>query len=214
MLSLSARKPLDNWSNNYIAPGPVGSVGDANLQSRLKSSLPGEFRWEKKTYGKNEPSFGSNVSDGTDTSFSSGGGPARTMDNFWGGRRDMSTSRGWKFQNLRPEDVQESSDPVMGALPQLSWKMQLAAVKDRQRTGNLFRTRRGGLIDAPRGPVRGGNVPTVVAQAGEDNINLLTLGNPKVGLQGGLEPEGRQIINYGAGGLRGGPSMNGARGRI
>lgn len=193
MLSLTARKPLNRWANDRISPGVVGSVGDVNLQSRLKSSLPGEIRWEKETYGRNEPSFGANVSDGMHQSYASGGGPAKTVDGFIGGGRDMRTNVGWRFENLKPED--RADEPIVGEMPQLSWRMNLASVKNQQRTGQLFKFRPGGLIDPPTGVPRGGKQPLVVGVDGGTQIfngspSQTTLafgpGNDRFDVSGGL----------------------------
>ena len=159
MLSLSAVKPLNRWAYDRMQPGAVGSVGDVNIEQRLKSSLPGEFRWEKMTHGKNAPGFGANVTDGMSTSYSTGAGPARTKDGFIGGNRDTRTARGWRIENLKPEDRAE--EPTMAEMPQLSWRMNVASVKNQQRTGNLFKTPSG--INPATGIPRGGQVPTVVA---------------------------------------------------
>lgn len=171
MISLSAPKPLDRWAYDRIQPGGVGSVGDVNMQVKLKSSLPGDLRWDPQWQGKREVRLGANVADGMYTSYSNGGGPARTRTNFLGGNRDTRTSHGWKFENLKPED--RADEPVMGELPQLSWRMNVANVKDRLRTGNLFANRPGGLVNAPTGVPRGGNVPQIIAT----EAGLAPLGN-------------------------------------
>jgi hypothetical protein len=163
MLSLTARKPLDRWNFARIHPGPVGSVGDANVTPMLNSTFPGDFEFDSKWGGDNEPKFGSNVSDGMKLSYTSRGGPGRTFDNFFGGQRDFKTERGWQWTNLRPED--RADEAVVGETPQISWRMNVADIKNSRRTGNLFNFPKGqgGFVNAPTGTPRGGLVPSVVA---------------------------------------------------
>lgn len=215
MLSLSARKPLNRWAYDRMQPGAVGSVGDANVAVQFQSTYPGDFSWDPQTSGKNEPMLGSNVSDGMMLSYNSGGGPARTLDGFIGGNRDIRTQYGTKFQDLRPED--RADEPVMGEMPQLSWRMQQASVLNAQRTGNLFQRAPGGGINAPRGAPRGGNVPTVVQMESgtrslfdpnlfEDDIGFAGIGG-QIRRRGGGMPMGN-INSYGSGNARGRPNCN------
>jgi hypothetical protein len=84
-LSLDAWRPKNRWDYDSIRPGVVGSVGDCLLTERLKSTFPGDFLWERSTFGQNESRHGSNVQDGYSYSYNSGGGPNRTKDSNWGG---------------------------------------------------------------------------------------------------------------------------------
>jgi len=165
-LSIDAIKPLNRWDYSSIRPGSVGSVGDCLITERLKSSLPGDFRWDPNTFGNNESDYGSSVQDGSKQSFNSGGGPARTLDTNWGGRRRFETSHGWRYQDLRVPD--KRIEPVLGAMPQYSWHNRIATVNNARTTGNLFTVPRGGVLEGPSGVTRGGNFPLVTAVVGGD----------------------------------------------
>lgn len=160
-LSLDAIRPLNRWDYTSIRPGPVGSMGDALLGEKLKASLPGEFRWDPMTAKSNEPYYGSNISDGMKRGYSSGGGPPRTIDSNWGGRRRFETSHGWRMQDLRPED--RRIEPTVGALPQYSWRNKIATVDNARTTGDMFPIPSGGVMQGPAGIMRGGNYPRVTA---------------------------------------------------
>jgi hypothetical protein len=157
-LSLEATKPLNRWDYSSIRPGNVGSVGDCLITPRLKSSLPGDFQWDREYYGKNEALYGSSTNNGTKLSFNSGGGPARTKDSNWGGRRSFKISHGWIYQDMRAPD--KRVEPQMGALPQYSWRNKIAEVNHARTTGNLFPIPAGGLIRSS-GQTRGGQYPRV-----------------------------------------------------
>lgn len=158
-LSIDAIRPLNRWDFDSIRPGPVGSVGDCLVTPRLKSSLPGDFRWQKEYYGKNESLYGSAISDGMYLSFNSGGGPSKTIDSNWGGRRRFRTSHGWYYQDMRAPD--KTVEPVMGALPQYSWRNKIATNIRARTTGNLFPIPAGGILEPPNGITRGGQYPRV-----------------------------------------------------
>lgn len=183
-LSLSAQKPLNRWDYDSIRPGVVGSVGSCNITSRLKSTFPGDFRWDETYYGKNASLYGSSVSDGTKRSFNSGGGPARTIDSNWGGRRGFKTNHGWVHQDLRVPDKRLLE--TMGTLGTYDWNNKIAQVVRAQTTGFLFPIPAGGILQAPNGITRGGNYPTMVESAGGDvvgdNAGLAGLPHAQSGL--------------------------------
>ena len=175
MLSLTARRPLDKWNFDSIRPGPVGSVGDANVNVTFKSSLPGDYREAPYTKGDNEIKYGSMVQDGDKNSWKTNGQGARTIDGFFGGDRDsMTTQRGWLFQNLVPEDMAE--EPIMGELPKYPWRNQVATINSALRTGQEFKDLPGGYAPVwGRGNVpRGGNMPGIVAQEGNTDRQRFT----------------------------------------
>lgn len=163
MLSLTARRRLDGWEES-IRPGPVGSVGDALVTSQLKSSLPGDFRWSPLTKGKKEMRLGSNVQDGEHPSFDTGGEQPRVYDNFFGGERDsITSSRGWKFQNITAEDM--ALEPIMGSLPRYSWRTQKATINNAAKSGEKF-SKIPGPYKLPPGEVpRGGTTPSGLGRA-------------------------------------------------
>ncbi len=158
-LSINAIRPLNRWDHSSIRPGVVGSVGDVNLTPRLKSTFPGDFRWDMSMYGDKESEFGTSVNNGTHTSFVSGGGPAKTIDSNWGGRRRFETAHGWRYQDMRAPD--KRVEPVMGATPQYGWRNRIATVNRARTTGDLFPIPAGGILQGPNGVSRGGQYPRV-----------------------------------------------------
>jgi hypothetical protein len=167
MLSLTARRSLNQWQNDSISPGPVGSVGDANVNVTFKSSLPGDYREASYTKGNKEERYGSNVQDGQKRSWDTKGEGARVYDNFFGGERDsITTQRGIMFQNIKPEDM--SIQPVMGSLPRYPWRNQVATIMNAAKTGEKFASLPRGYTPLPGAVPRGGNVPGIVAGEGRD----------------------------------------------
>lgn len=95
-LSIDAIRPLNRWDYSSIRPGPVGSVGDVLVTPRFKHSAPNlPLRFDPYFRGKNSVFLGSNVTDGSHANYDSGGGPSRTIDSNWGGRRNFKVSHGW-----------------------------------------------------------------------------------------------------------------------
>lgn len=83
-LSIDVIKPLNRWDHSRIQPGSVGSVGDVNLTPRFKHSMPDlPLRFDPYFRGKNSTFLGSNVQNGTQRSYDSGGLPAMTIDSNW-----------------------------------------------------------------------------------------------------------------------------------
>ena len=161
---IAAKAPihLNQWNNDYISPGPVGSVGDTLLAVQLKTSFPGDLRYDKLTKGAKECRFGSNVTDGYWTSFATGAGPAKVKDNIWSGDRSDKTSHGWIYQDLRAVDRSETA--VLAATPQYSWRTKVATTNRAATPGTLFPIPAGGMIEPPvGGMMRGGMFPAVVA---------------------------------------------------
>jgi hypothetical protein len=164
-ISAKAHRPLNRWDFDSIRPGPVGSVGDALLNIRLKSTVDGDFRWDPMSAGKRECKFGSNVTDGFWTSYSTSAGPPRVYDSFWTGDRDFKTNHGWEYHDLRATDRSETA--ILQATPQYTWRTKVANVNRAQTAGSLFAIPAGGLIDPPAGGLmRGGMFPSVVAATG------------------------------------------------
>ncbi len=135
---ISAERPYTpQWLNNSIQPGPQGSVGDVNMQTRLKQSTPSfPMRWDVKTAQEREKRLGSNVSDGQWTSYDSGGGPARLLDSNWYGHRDSKIAHGWRMQDLRPTD--RTVMPETGSTPGYDWANRIATNYESRHTGELF----------------------------------------------------------------------------
>jgi len=201
-LSLDAIKSLNRWDYEYISPGVVGSVGCVNMTERLKSTIPGDYRWSKWTHD-GASKLGSNVQNGFSISYNSRGGPNRTIDSNWKGRRRFETSHGWRYQDLRPTD--RTAVPTLGQLPQYTWRTKVANVQRAQRTAEEFPIPRDGLITPPRGVLRGGNFPQITAVVAED---------PNPGDFAGAETRGPQQNASEAVTAAGGGSSSQEMGRI
>ena len=162
-LSIDAIKPLNRWDHSSIRPGIVGSVGDCLISERLKSTFPGDFRWNPMTVGSKASFLGSSISNGAHTSFVSGGGPAKLIDRNWASGRRFQTKHGWYYQDMRAPD--KRIEPTVGSLPQYTWRNRIARIENQRKTGNLFQH---GGMNAPDGITRGGQVPRVTDVVGGD----------------------------------------------
>lgn len=157
-LSIDEIRPLNRWDYSRIQPGAVGSVGDVNLTPRLKHSAPDlPLRFQKEFAGKNSIFLGSNVCDGQHVGYDSGGGPARTVDSNWGGRRRFKTRHGYIMQDLRAPD--NMVEPYVGSTPGYSWRNKLAKTVEAKRTGFNFLPLPGAYFPESHQVVRGGNFP-------------------------------------------------------
>lgn len=157
-LSIDQIKPLNRWDYSSIRPGVVGSVGDVHVTPRYKHSSPNlPIRWDPYFSGKNSIFLGSNVNNGTVASYDSGGGPARTIDSNWGGRRHFKIRNGWVYQDLRAPDKLVS--PVLGETPDYSWHNKIATNYEAKRTGEKFLPLPGPYIPSPGEVTRGGAFP-------------------------------------------------------
>lgn len=95
----------NKWFNDYIAPGNVGSIGAFAVTPRFRQScsdMPN--RYDPAFSGLNALLNGSNVQNGTDRSFVSGGGPATVFEAGFEGGRGFKTDQGTVFQDLQPAD--------------------------------------------------------------------------------------------------------------
>lgn len=120
-----------------IRPGPVGSVGDVNLQVKLRKSAPDMVdRYYRMSHGKNEEKFGSNVSDGQYGGYSSGGMGAITLRKKMGYRTGFKSAVGWIKEDIVPTDRSRVSQ--MGSLGQYTWDTKAARVFKAKTTGDKF----------------------------------------------------------------------------
>jgi len=159
----------DQWLNDYISPGNVGSVGDVLMDVRLKQSAPDmDMRYLSLTHGKNESRFGSNVQNGTLTNFFNFG-PATAIDHNWNINRGKKYKIGFKFQNLQPPDKTPSMQTMEGGQPQFSWHTTTSNVYRALHSGSMFLPAPGNYWLQPGQLPRGGNVPTVVQTATQPN---------------------------------------------
>lgn len=146
-------------NSEVIHPGNVGSVGDVIASVRLKQSAPDmKMRYDPEFSGVAETLHGSNVQDGYTYSFTSGGGPARTLDSRWE-RKSFKTQHGWRFQDMRMPD--KSMDPVVGSTGRGSWYNKIATIYEAKVTGNNFLPLPGAF--GPNAMTRGSQIPRVIA---------------------------------------------------
>lgn len=157
-LSIDQIRPLNRWDYSRISPGVVGSVGDVNVTPRLKHSYPNlPIRWDPYFHGKNSVFLGSNVSDGTKVGYVSSGGPARTIDSNWGGRRNFKVRNGWIIQDMRAPD--KLHEPQLGSTPSYSYNNKIATNYEAKRTGDKFLPLPGPYIPSRGEITRGGAYP-------------------------------------------------------
>lgn len=182
-LSFSARRPLNRWDHDSIRPGPVGSVGDVNLQVRYKHSAPDmPLRFDPNFSHQNEIFLGSNVQDGQYRSYDSGGGPSAVLDSNWE-HRGFKTSHGWYYQDLRAPDTLH--EPETGEIPHYTYNNLVATAYEAFRTGNQFLPVPGGYAQHPGEVTRGGQVPRIVGDERREAESLLT-STSVVQAEGGL----------------------------
>jgi hypothetical protein len=145
-------------------PGPVGSVGDVLLKSRMPQSTP-------DMTPKFDPYFtghrhGANVQDGHEKSYGSRGRGARTRDSRWGGRRSFKNEYGWSVHDIQIPD--KRTEPWVSSLGDYSWRNKVATVRDAKRTGSMFLPLPGGYEPEPNDLARGGSAVRVTDILGGD----------------------------------------------
>ena len=158
-----------------ISPGVVGSVGDALGGVRLKQSAPDmPMRYEAAFAGVNTPITGSNVQDGFSYSYSSGGGPARTLESGWA-NRGFKTNHGWRYQDLRAPDT--TLETLTLPTERYSWYNKIATIYEAKRTGDLFLPLPGPY--EPTSLTRGTQYPVVTERMAPTNEFKTTPGTQK-----------------------------------
>lgn len=182
-----------------ISPGVVGSVGDVISGVRLKQSNPDmPMRYEKEFSGREAAITGSNVQDGFSYSYSSGGGPPRTLEFSLASRgypnRGFKTVHGWRYQDLRAPDT--TLEPVMGSTGRYDWYNKIATVYEAKRTGDLFLP-----LPGPYGPTnmtRGSQVPRITDVISPTDLytNIGDTRNPPSDAKQILSSAVKKIIGY------------------
>jgi len=164
-LSIDAIRPMNRWDKSRIQPGKVGSVGATMLTPRFRQSTPGmRLRFDPSFSGRNEVDLGSNIQDGGQVGYSSGGAQARTVDSNWGGRRHFKVRNGWIMQDLRQTD--KLVTPYLSSTGDYDWQNKVATNIEARRTGTQFLPLPGGYEQAPGQINRGGSGPRVTDVAG------------------------------------------------
>lgn len=156
--------PYQRWSDSFIWPGPVGSVGDVNITPKLKTScieLP--RRVEKAFAGNRMCHAGTMVQDGDEMNYYHALGP-RLIDSNWNSGRRRRIQNGWTKVDLQQPDM--LTEPFVSQLGDYSWRNKVARVfapqPDVQPPGEY----------GSSGIPRGGVVPRIIDFAQEDDIYL------------------------------------------
>ena len=180
---------VNRWDKDSIRPGPVGSVGDVNVQVMLrKSSIDMPERFDPTFSGKNAPWSGSNVSDGSWYGWTSGGREAtvisKAMPNIQTGGK---TAIGWKMQNIVAAD--RSRETKMSPLGRYGWDTTVGSVLRARTAGDLFLPLPSGYEKSAL--PRGSQFPRVIAESMGDGIALpaadVELTDPVFGDTGTIE---------------------------
>jgi hypothetical protein len=165
-------KALNRWDRDSIRPGPVGGVGEVNLQPKLRKSAPYLAERYDKTYSKqNEKFYGQNISDGQNYGFSSGGFGAQVIAEGWNTNSSMKTAYGWVHQDIRTP--RKSMTAVMTSIGKYSWNEDVANVLKAKVTGDQFLPLPGGYTQPSEDYVtRGSQKPRVTAASVGDGVPL------------------------------------------
>ncbi|MEG3883809.1 hypothetical protein QT971_06315 [Microcoleus sp. herbarium19] len=157
-----------------ISPGLVGSVGDVLASVQLKHSTPDmALRYDSEFYGTKAPRAGSNVQDGYSYSYTSGGGPSRTISRNLV-NESFKTIHGYTYQDLRVPD--KRFEPMMGSTGRYDWYNRIGNVIDAKRTGEMFLPLPGPF--QPTSTPRGSQYPTVTNMMGDESIFTLPGSQP------------------------------------
>jgi len=151
---------INRWDKDSIRPGPVGTVGDVNVQVMLKKSSPDmPNRFDPTFSGKNAAWSGSNVSDGSWYGWTSGGRGAVVIskalpNNQTGGKIGV----GWRMQNIVAAD--RSRETKVTPLGRYGWDTTVGSILKAKVSGDLF-------LPLPEGykmygPPRGTQYPRII----------------------------------------------------
>jgi hypothetical protein len=163
MLSLSTiQKPINQWNNNYISPGPVSTVGVPQVNCELKKSAPFlPIRWGIKE----DEYLGTYVTDGM-----YGGLPADVCDLQW--CNPQPRKRPWGLEIISLSKPDTTREPFVSSTYHYNYANKKANVYNSLSSGKGF-VPPPGPFDLPMGATpRGGNFPRVIAQ--EDGTNSAT----------------------------------------
>jgi len=188
MQVLLDRVQLNRWDKDSIRPGPVGSVGDVNLQVKLKKSAPYlPNRYQTAFSGKNEVWSGSNISDGQWRGYTSGGRGAVTYQKALGNCHGFKTAVGYVIEDVVAAD--RSKMAKMVPLGQYSWEEEKAKIYKSKHTGEQFLPLPSGY-DKTELP-RGSQYPSIVAESNGTGTALpaadVPITDSQFGKQGSIE---------------------------
>ena len=162
------KAPVNVWDKYSIRPGAVGSVGEANIQVRLRQSAPHMApRYAEYCSKGNEKYYGSNVSDGYHAGFTSGGGVASVVTRPMPYRQGFKTAVGWVKEDILPTD--RSRMAIMGKVGSI-YSEQVAELKQAKTSGEYFLPLPGQFKLGEGQTPRGSQIPRVVAMASESTL--------------------------------------------
>jgi len=145
----------------------VGPIGDVLQIVKLKHSCPEMPLRFSQTFATAR--VGQNVQDGDSPSYNTGAYGAKTIVSAFDRPSNVTTSGGFTFQNIIPEDREIIADTI--PLPSYDWENTIAQVYKARVTGNAFLPLPGGF--KPEGGVpRGGAVPQLQGGAGDTFVGL------------------------------------------
>lgn len=194
---ISIKRPKNRWANDFISPGVVGPVGDVLAQIRIKQSHPDmPFAWDRTFGAHNEKRRGSNVQNGTISSYNSRGLGAEVVESGWDYRGSQKTAIGWIHQDISAPD--KLVTPVMDAQPSYSWRNRVATVMKARVSGEAFLPLPGGYAPEAGSVARGGQTPRITDVAVPSGVSFVDqriagsfLGadaTPEAFFQGGTAP--------------------------
>lgn len=157
MEPLVGLRDTQRWNDYVMRPGNVGSVGEANVTAKLKTSCTDLPRRVDKTFaGEKSLALGSIVQNGSQPDSLDGGLGPRTIDTNWDIPRPVvPICNGWVIENMQQPD--KLVEPWMGALGDYSWRNKIARTVGKT-TG--FESVPGPYVGD--GVPRGGQVPRIV----------------------------------------------------
>lgn len=191
-MEVISKYSINRWDKDSIRPGPVGSIGDVNVQVMLKKSSPDmPERFDPTFSGKNAPWSGSNVSDGSWYGWTSGGRTAtvisKSLPNVQTGGK---IGVGWKMQNIVAAD--RSRETKVTPLGRYGWDTTVGSVLKAKVSGDLF-------LPLPEGYEksalpRGSHFPRIIAESSGEGVALpaadVPLTDPVFGDIGTIEDPG------------------------
>lgn len=154
---------INRWDKDSIRPGPVGSIGEVNVQVMLrKSSVDMPNRYDPTFSKSNAAWSGSNVSDGSWYGWTSGGREAtvvsKSLPNIQTGGK---TAVGYVMQNIVAVDrTRATKDTPLG---RYGWDTTVGSVLKSKHTGDLFLPLPGGYQKSAL--PRGSQFPIIIAES-------------------------------------------------
>jgi hypothetical protein len=161
---ITRKKPVNQWMNWYISPGPVAPIGDVNINSTLKKSCPElaqRYSIDQDDYFRR----GVGVQDGSWFNVHTGGLAARTQLTDFYGEPTENIQIGEQFVDLRPNDL-SATTRELGA-PQFGWKSTVARTFNARFIGEQFLPRPNGY--SPSGGVSRGPQPRITTLIDSSN---------------------------------------------